>query len=85
MNKAELIDAIEQMMAAPLPQSHEGLDWFERWRFVLDAINDPRLRLDPEFFQFIHHYVADADLRFKDANYRNAQDAAMKTYLQQYR
>jgi len=85
MNKAELIDTIEQMMAAPLPQLHEGRDWFKRWRFVLDAIDNPGLGLDPEFFHFIHHYVADADIRFKDADYRDSQDAAMKTHLQRYR
>ena len=85
MNKAELIDAIEQMMAAPLPQPHEQLDWSTRWRFILYAINSPELSLDPDFFQFIQYYLADADLRFKDADYRNTQDAVMKTYLSRYR
>ena len=56
-----------------------------RRQSVLKLIDDAGLNVSADFFEFIHHYVSDADIRWKDPVYRKTQDEVMRRFLDDYR
>lgn len=82
MTSYELISWLRGLLEAPLPGPDEEESWFLKAKPFLEQLND--LDISPKFFEFIHHYVSDADIRRKDSTYRTNQDSELKTYLAEY-
>ena len=84
MTSREFTAWLEALMREPPPGPAEAEAWFLRQKPYLDAMNNADIRVEADFFHFVHHYVADADIRRRDASYRKAQDAALRQYLDSY-
>jgi hypothetical protein len=84
MTSRDFTEWLHALIRGPLPEPADKEAWFLRQKPYLDAMNNADLRIDAGLFHFVHHYVADADIRRRDPSYRKAQDAAMRRYLESY-
>ena len=84
MTICEFTTWLRDLLSAPLPEPDGEQAWFLQNKQYLDAMNQADLEIDDEFFEFVHHYVADADIRRRDESYRGTQDSTLRRYLVMY-
>jgi hypothetical protein len=85
MNGIEFVQLCRRLLQAPLPEPGTGEAWFlAAQRSVLNRIGFVEPPISDDFFHFIHHYVSDADIRRKDPEYRDSQDAAFLKRIDDY-
>jgi len=66
MTANELVEALERLVATPLPSAVEGFDeeaWYRQGRALVDAASAVRPPLSPAFWHYLNHYMADVDIR----------------------
>jgi hypothetical protein len=74
MTSHEFTAWLETLMREPPPGPAEEEAWFLRQKPYLDAMNNADMRIEADFLHFIHHYVADADIRRRDIGGRELHD-----------
>jgi hypothetical protein len=84
MTTGEFTAWLRDLLLAPLPPQGGEEAWFLQNKQHLDAMNQADLEIDEDFFHFVYHYVADADIRRRDPSYRRTQDSALRRYLLMY-
>jgi hypothetical protein len=85
MTGREFVTVCRALLERPLPERHEEEAWFFRAKQdVLDELGAVQPALSESFSHFIHHYVADADIRRKDREYRRSQDEALSRHIDAY-
>lgn len=57
--------------------------WYQEARRVQDALHDREATepVSPEDFHFLMHYLIDADIRLKDAEYARVQSERLLTFI----
>ena len=78
-----LASQLERLMALPLTTPAEVEIWYAECDAVQKALQKQFPHFEP--FHEVWHYFADADIRGRDAGYRDRQQRLMSDYVQHLR